>query len=664
MSEIHNILEQILDVDGHIRIRPYQVELHSQLQHTILWQTQKNSGLCISHYGDESWLATGEKQAITFHDAQGELGHELRALALGMLHHGAGEGMLPIKWNTTKRIIRCSKRFGLWLQKQNITTLHLIDTLPALRLRHLIDKYLTENNAQRHLHVAQDISSALYWWKLYGIVQSTKILTLFEEMLTPYIAKKSEYRQKHSIIPTRVMKILLKECEQKLELAERHFEEWKKIQTKLNQRIAHLGSGHFNRDTYINALTEEEKSKLNELHVYFESIRRYIFVLVLAYSGMRHSEVMALNDGSAFSRNGEFYITSSLSKTTDGEQELEWVVSEHAYRGVELLTKMNKIYRERAGLLVEYYGDKLPPNRVEDMKFGRVDTKLFQVRHCKQSALFSEQAKVTKNGFNNINTLFSIPVEQRDIEQLQKLGCNIQSVSSNHKNFRKPYQVGIPFNFTSHQFRHTFAWFIVANRLGDLDDIKYQFKHLEKTMSLVYSHRGFDSMEELLHLMQSIEEYLTQQAMTDMVQAAEQGHLAGRGGQKFIERLKSLLGNDFTSGSSPHFANMQELLTYTAKHSSGFRGLSHGYCTKGTGCQIRNAADPSHCINCDSYIATPKHLPHWKVIKQKCEHQLAVFEKFSDEMQSRFASFKGALLDNLYAANSIIQQLEISIKEA
>ena len=117
MSETHNILEQILDVDGHIRIRPYQVELHSQLQHTILWQTQKNSGLCISHYGDESWLATGEKQAITFHDAQGELGHELRALTLGMLHHGAGEGMLPIKWNTTKRIIRCSKRFGIWLQK-------------------------------------------------------------------------------------------------------------------------------------------------------------------------------------------------------------------------------------------------------------------------------------------------------------------------------------------------------------------------------------------------------------------------------------------------------------------------------------------------------------------------------------------------------------------
>ena len=81
MSDIHNVLEQILDIDGHIRIRAFQPELHSRLHNTILWTTQKNSGLCTSHYGDESWLATGEKQAITFHDANSELGHELRALA-------------------------------------------------------------------------------------------------------------------------------------------------------------------------------------------------------------------------------------------------------------------------------------------------------------------------------------------------------------------------------------------------------------------------------------------------------------------------------------------------------------------------------------------------------------------------------------------------------
>ncbi|MEL7327755.1 MAG: integrase, partial [Pseudomonadota bacterium] len=265
---------------------------------------------------------------------------------------------------------------------------------------------------------------------------------------------------------------------------------------------------------------------------------------------------------------------------------------------------------------------------------------------------------------NNVNSLFRIPVTQADIDQLESLGCNVQSVSARSKNFRLPYQVGVCFNFTSHQFRHTFAWFVVANRLGDLDDIKYQYKHLENSMTLVYSHRGYDTMAELIRLTESFEIYLTEQAMTDMANAAEQGHLAGKGGEKFLEKLKLILGENFESGSSPHFVSMQELLAYTAKHSSNFRGLSHGYCTKGSGCKVRNAADPSHCINCDSYIATPKHLPHWLVIKQRCEQQLSTFERFPEEMQPRFASFKGALTDNLHAANQIIAQLQIKIKEA
>lgn len=664
MSEIHGVLEKVLDIDGHIRIMPFQQSVSAQLKQVVLWQTQRKAGIQISRYGDECWLATGEKNAITFHHANEELGHELRALALGMVMHGAGEGMVPLKWNTTRRIIGCSKRFGLWLQKQNIRSLKMIDTLQLLHLRHLLEKYLSEYNAMKHVHVAQEVSSTLYWWHQYGLITSEERMRLFSELLSPYIAKKSELRQKHAVIPTRVMKVLLKECENKLLLAERHFDQWAKMQNTLNAQIPNLSQAHFNRTTYIGRLSKEEEKQLSYLHPYLSSIRSYVFVLVLAYSGMRHSEVMALKDGSTFSRDGKFYLTSSLSKTTDGEQEMEWVVSENVFRGVMLLTKINQIYRDRAKLLIKYYGDSLPKRRVSDMKFGALSKGLFQVRYCLKSAQFSNLNKVAKDSFNNINTLISIPLEQGDIDQLDKLGCNIQSVSASSKKFRKPYQVGIPFNFTSHQFRHTFAWFIIANRLGDLDDIKYQFKHLETSMSLVYSHRGYDSMEEMLRLTQSFEEYLTQQAMTDMVVAAEQGHLAGRGGEKFIERLGNLLGESFTNGSSPHFGNMQDLLTYTAKHSSSFRGLSHGYCTKGTGCQIRNAADPSHCINCDSYIATPKHLPHWKVIKQKCEHQLASFEQFPEELKPRFASFRGALLDNLHAANSIINQLEINVKEA
>ncbi|MDP2513739.1 hypothetical protein Q8W17_00605 [Photobacterium damselae subsp. piscicida] len=195
---------------------------------------------------------------------------------------------------------------------------------------------------------------------------------------------------------------------------------------------------------------------------------------------------------------------------------------------------MNAIYRYRAQELVRHHASSLPKNRVQNFQFGIKDNKLFRVKHTRQSVWFSNQAKATKNGFNNINTLFNIPVEEADIEQLEALGCNVQSISASSPKFRLPYQVGIPFNFTSHQFRHTFAWFIVANRLGDLDDIKYNFKHLENSMTLVYSHRGYDTMAELVRLTESFEAYLIEQAMTDMVSAAEQGHLAGRGGEKFV----------------------------------------------------------------------------------------------------------------------------------
>ena len=183
-------------------------------------------------------------------------------------------------------------------------------------------------------------------------------------------------------------------------------------------------------------------------------------------------------------------------------------------------------------------------------------------------------------------------------------------------------------------------------------------------MTLVYSQRGYESMEELIGLTDSFSEFMISQAMEDMVIAANNGRLAGKGGQNFIAKLSEILADDLTTGNAPHFKNMEELITFAAKHTNNFRGVSHGYCTKGGECKVRNAADPSHCVNCDSYIATPRHLPHWLVVKKRCESQLATFEKFPSEIKQRLKAFSTALNDNLEAANIIIDQLTIKVKEA
>jgi hypothetical protein len=379
---------------------------------------------------------------------------------------------------------------------------------------------------------------------------------------------------------------------------------------------------------------------------------------------MRYSEAMALSDDSAIERNGKYFIKTLLSKTTDETQSLEWVTNEVTYRAVKLLTRVCSVYRERAALLLKYHSDLLPLKRKLNLEFGLSNRTLFGVSPHKKSCEFSLNTKSTKNGFNNINKMFLIRVTEHDIAELERMGCNYQSVSSNHKKFKKPYEVGDFFNFTAHQFRHTFAWFIVANRLGDLDDIKYQYKHLENMMSLVYSQRGYESMEELIGLTESFSEFMVSQAMEDMVSAAQDGTLAGKGGQNFIAKLSEILADDLTTGNTPHFKNMEELITFAAKHTNNFRGVSHGYCTKGAECKVRNAADPSHCVWCDSYIATPRHLPHWLVVKKRCESQLAAFEKFPSEIKLRLKAFSTALKDNLEAANIIIDQLTIKVKEA
>jgi integrase len=89
---------------------------------------------------------------------------------------------------------------------------------------------------------------------------------------------------------------------------------------------------------------------------------------------------------------------------------------------------------------------------------------------------------------------YRIQVTSTDIEQLEKMSCNYKSVSQKSGKRGLKYKVGDFFNFTAHQFRHTFAWFIIANQLGDLDDTKYQFKHLNRVMTFVCSERGYESL--------------------------------------------------------------------------------------------------------------------------------------------------------------------------
>ena len=333
-----------------------------------------------------------------------------------------------------------------------------------------------------------------------------------------------------------------------------------------------------------------------------------------------------------------------------------------AYRAVGLLSKVNNLYYERAKLFQTHYGDRLTQHEASEIEYGLSSNLLFGLRVTVSSINFVRYTK----GNDGIEALdlgaYRIRVTAEDIAQLEQMECNYKSVAANSGNRGTPYAVGDYFNLTAHQFRHTFAWFIIANRLGDLDDIKYQFKHLRQAMTLVYAERGFKSLNELRGVIEYFETFVNGKSINDIVQSAVVGNVAGGGGERLVRLLQSL--NDdvdepvYGTDQQPHFKNAQEVVAFTTRHSESIRGLPHGYCTKGPSCKIKNAADPSHCLYCDTYFATPKHLPYWKAIKINCERKISRIEAMPDESREQFQVFRQSLDDNLFAANKIISRLE------
>ena len=664
MSGIAEAVEECLIINGYIRLKPYEKIDYKSLTRLILWDYLRSNQHQVTLFHNDDWYSQGNKLSITFNDIDDKFKYQLKAMTLGMYTQGSAEGMEPLSWQTIRKNIANLKRLAKWLKRYNIYSFSDINSLPELKIRNIIVELVKISNLQKHPSFAQSLLTAIYWLKLYGVVESNLFFELMNEYLMPFTLLKNQRRNKHSIIPIQIMKKVLKNCEKHIEAADGVIENWCILQNKLNATIQNLHSSEFKKTAYINGLTKKENIELDGYYLLIKNLRCHTFVLVLSYTGMRYSEAMALTDDSAINKNGKYYLKSLLSKTTDDTQSLEWITNEIVYRAVTLMGRVNQVYRERAALLLQHHCEALPIKRRLNLEFGLDNRTLFGVSPHKKSCEFSMNTKASQDGFNNINNMFSIALTEQDIDELNRMGCNYQSVNANHKFFKKAYKKGDYFNFTAHQFRHTFAWFLVANRLGDLDDIKYQYKHLDNMMSLIYSQRGYESMEELIRLTDSFSEFMLSQTMEDMVTAAQDGTLAGKGGQNFVSKLTEILSDDLTTGSTPHFNNMQELLTFAAKHTNSFRGLSHGYCTKGAECKVRNAADPSHCVWCDSYIATPRHLPHWMVIKKRCEAQLAGFDKLPSELKDRFKAFSTALNDNLKAANIIINQLTIKAKEA
>jgi hypothetical protein len=259
--------------------------------------------------------------------------------------------------------------------------------------------------------------------------------------------------------------------------------------------------------------------------------------------------------------------------------------------------------------------------------------------------------------------LYDVYVTEEDIEQLENTESNIKSLTGKDKG--EPYQIGDIFRLSAHMFRHSFAWFIMANRLGTLDDIKYQYNHLSAAMTMVYTHRGIASADELIQIYEAHEKRMVNEVATEILEQGSAGTLGGGGGARFNEAAESLvIGITDSSNYDPnyvrqiHFKDLDELNSFLKNNMKNVRGLPHGYCTGAEECKIKNAAVPTGCVYCGSYTVTERHIPQWVAKRNYASEKLKLYEAHPDDVRKRMELLAITWRNSFNAANVVISNYE------
>lgn len=684
----------VVDTAGQLKLRELRLEQYQRLDECVLWRTERGQLNLIKNvtFGDDEFKGMGRSDGTMSFTGLRLFDYELKSMAL--LYHKIGyiEGDYGFRWSTTQGALGPLKKLALFLSERNYNSFRQFDQVPPITQRNLINNFLLVSNTENGMDLPGTTSSrktikdSLPVIHRYGLFSDDTAATFYDAIDAIPSIETEDYSSSHPVIPTGILKQVMQQSKERIDEAERLLPEWEVANELLINRLiegrpkfaekkAKKTSDVIRR--YVRSNPDYDidlRDGLKRLYETFKSLRVDVYVQVLTFTGMRNQEVAALKNNAAKSRDDRFYIQSVLSKTAPGRMTLNWVSNADAYRAVSILSRFNKSLFKRLQVLLEHHRNEMTQELIYYLEDGIKQNKLFGIIPSQRSIRFTDKCKLNtrsnspgKDGRFNLNE-YRFELSERDIQQLDMMNCNYQGMVG--KSRRTRYMAGDKFNLTPHQFRHTFAWFIIANRLGDLDDIKYQFKHLSSSMTMVYSHRGYETIEELLDVIEGFDAQVTEKLATELAAKAQVRRLSGGGGQRWVKAAEALqisvtnigiVNDDYaatTIKKTLNFKSVEQYKAFLVKHLKGVRGLPHGLCTGGEECKIKNAAVPTGCVLCGNYLVSERHLPHWKAMESYAINKLSIFEQATPEQQAPYQLQAKSWRATVKAARMIIEQVE------
>lgn len=676
ISKVSDIHHACIDTapDGYFVIKPRSRIIENgydtfTFDNVILWNNHHSSPKRHGpvYFGDTTWISNETTQRnLTFIDDNSEFALQLKLYAMVRHFYGLEEGGNAQKLSTLQTKITAYKKMAIWLANRSYNSFHDLAKLPEIKLRTLLHDFVTEvvmenspSSVPRVYNDCFDPKNSL------GLIDQN-VSTLLHEILDQKICK-SDKSLSHPIIPTRIAqqlaslsKLIVDECESRLGDLEI-------LNAKLVRQLKENKGSYYRKAWEVPDLIGDAanqtgvKGDLDKLNEYFTDLRLAVYIHILLFTGMRYNEVLTCEIGCterSDEKRGVFLVEAETHKTVEHLFLDTWNANEDTVKAISILERYNCIMAERATTLLECFRHLIPKSSILNLKGGLEEQRLFGTVSSSTSISYAKAGRFTKFEVKSPHFYrhLDLTITADDLAELERLDLNYSQIRG--ENRAKPYCIGDTLRISNHMFRHTFAYFVVANKLGEFDDIAEQFKHLSMAMTKVYGDKGILSYDELTDLVDGFENVLVQSIASELSEQASDEALRGGAGERFNKAAQSLIIG-VTDSNSPnaevirqvHFKDYSQFKAFLAKNIETIRGLPHGYCLAGDACKMSGAAVPAGCVYCGSFIVAEIHKVHWRAVKKRAEDRLHKISALPYEQQKEMGLFKIMHEKDLKAAN-------------
>lgn len=670
-----------LDSDKNYKIKPLSnliecgYNIHS-FNKTELWVVKHKNynmdGPIL--FGNNRWVSYEVTERHLLHlENENEISFQLRIYALISHFNGHGKGCKGEKLSTLSTKHMALKKFGGWLLKRGYSSFHQLEKLAKLKLRNLLFDYVMKevvaNSPSNKPRVFRDCFNPV---KSLGLI-SERTSSLFQEALNNVFTQPHKPLS-HPIIPTDIAQKVASYAKAVVEGCDKRLNDLERANNKLIEHLEKNIHIYERKEWKTGALLSHAAIKagvyveLQELYKYFIDLKVAVYIHILLFTGMRYNEALSCKIGctNKSQPNHQIYRVEALtSKTTDTTYLDTWIANEDTHKAISALESYVAILGKRGEVIVHNYSHVVSTSFMHNIKVGMSENRLFGISSSANSISYAKSGRFEKFEIKSphFKSKFDLTVTDKSLEELNRLEQNYSQIRGLHRG--KLYIEGDTLRLTNHMFRHTFAYFVVANKLGEFDDIADQFKHLSLAMTKVYADKGILSFWEVSDLVDGYENLMIDAIATELTEQASNNTLRGGGGKRFNKAVQELVIGISSSKSlnaevitQVHFKDQAEFKQFLVKNIETIRGLPHGYCTAGDSCKLKGSSVPSGCVNCGSFIITEAHKIHWRAIKKRAQEKLEKIATLSPEKQKDFELFVIAYKKDLKAAEEALYTTE------